>query len=352
MSVGTLTKGENMKRTTQQITEKNIAKFKKTLMESEKSQNTIEKYIRDVRKFQTYLKNENLTKEIVVSYRKNMEQCGKYQINSINSYMISLNQFFQCMGWTELCVKTIKVQRTVFEAEEKELTMDEYRRLVEAAIKMEDKTTALILQTIASTGIRIGELSYIRVESLKQGVVDVHNKGKVRRILLPSDLVPLLLEYAAKENRTTGTIFCNRKGNPIDRKTIWRNMKKAAVLAEIPAAKVFPHNLRHLFAKEFYQQTGDIMKLADILGHSNINTTRIYIRTAGSEHKKQLDAMRMVVMENKMNNNTSELKNIDNQQIGKNVELLTAGDSIIINNVSEICLNGITYEITIRKTSA
>lgn len=347
-----------MKQAKQQITEKNITQFEKLLIKNEKSQNTIDKYIRDIRKFQKYLNNKHLTKEIVISYRKDMEHSGQYQINSINSYLVSLNQFFQYMGWQELCVKTIKVQRTIFEAEEKELTMDEYRRLVEAAIKMEDGTTALIMQTIASTGIRIGELRYICVESLEQGVIDVHNKGKVRRILLPSDLIPLLMEYAEKENRTTGTIFCNHKGNPLDRKTIWRNMKKAAVLAEVPEEKVFPHNLRHLFAKKFYQQTGDIMKLADILGHSNVNTTRIYIRTAGSEHKKQLDAMRMIIMENKTNNgineetNTDKLNNLKEQNIEENVQVLTTGDTIIINNLSEICLNGITYEITIKKRSA
>lgn len=343
-----------MKRTKLQITEKNIRHFQKILIQNEKSQNTIKKYIRDIRKFQAYIKNEKLTKEIVVSYKKSMEQDGRYQINSINSYLVSLNQFFLHMGWKELCVKTIKVQRTAFEAIERELTLSEYHLLVESAIQIKDETTALILQTIASTGIRIGELGYICVESLFEGVVDIHNKGKVRRILLPSGLIPLLEAYVKKENRRTGPVFCNRNGNPMDRKTIWRHMKKAAMHANIPAGKVFPHNLRHLFAKEFYRQTGDIMKLADILGHSNINTTRIYIRTAGNEHKKQLDAMRMLRNEWK-----NELKDKEMEQSSQNKplanmempELQTIGDSIVIKNLSKISSNEITYEITIRKIS-
>lgn len=310
-----LPEGERMNRIQPQITEKYIEIFRKILMDEEKSQNTIEKYIRDIRKFQVYAKDKKLNKEIILSYKMNLQQCGRYQIRSINSYLVSLNRYFQCMGCKELCVKTIKVQHTAFESEEKELTKEEYCQLVKKAIQLGDETTALILQTIASTGIRIGELSYIRIESLKKGSIDIHNKGKVRRILLPSDLIPLLEEYAGKKNRTVGSVFCNRKGNPIDRKTIWRRMKKIAALEGISQQKVYPHNLRHLFAKEFYKQTGDIMKLADILGHSNINTTRIYIRTAGREHKEQLDAMGMVLIE-KTNNSAEQrrLKQSSNQR--------------------------------------
>lgn len=343
-----------MKRTKLQITESNIRHFQKKLIENEKSQNTIKKYIRDIRKFQAYIKNEKLTKELVVSYKKSMEQGGHYQINSINSYLVSLNQFFLHMGWNDLCVKTIKVQRTAFEAIERELTISEYHHLVETAIQMKDETTALIFQTIASTGIRIGELGYICVESLFDGVVDIHNKGKVRRILLPSGLVPLLESYAKTENRRKGPVFCNRNGNPMDRKTIWRRMKKVAIYANVPSGKVFPHNLRHLFAKEFYRQSGDIMKLADILGHSNINTTRIYIRTAGNEHKKQLDAMCMLQNEwrNKLKDKEMEQHPLDKSLTKEEMpELQTIGDSIVIRNLSKISSNEITYEITIRKIS-
>lgn len=334
------------------ITDKNIEKFRAILIETEKSKNTIEKYVRDIRKFKKHIRNKNLNKEIVLSYKKEMEQSGQYRITSINSYLISLNQFFRCMGCPEFCVKTIKVQRTVFEAEEKELTMEEYRKLVNVANQMGDEETALVLQTIAGTGIRIGELEHIRVESLAEGIVDVHNKGKVRRILLPSKLIPLLAKYARKKNRITGPVFCNHKGNPTDRKTIWRRMKKVAVHAKIPRGKVFPHNLRHLFAKEFYQQTGDIMKLADILGHSNINTTRIYIRSTGIEHKKQIDAMHMIIMENKMSEKSQSNSQIETQKIADEMpDFIIKEDTIIIKKLSKLCVNDTSYEIIIRKNA-
>lgn len=277
------------------ITEQNIAWFEKELKKSEKTPNTIHKYVRDVRKLQTYADGRGLTRDLMIAYKKELEEQGGYKANSINSFLTAINRFCIVMKWNDLCIKTIKVQRTAFENEEKELTMEEYKRMVSTASRQGEEKTARLLQTIAGTGIRVGELSYINVACLQNGMVDVHNKGKVRRILLPSALQELLKEYVQKHNICEGAVFQNRNHQPVDRREVWRRMKAAAMAAGVPSGKAFPHNLRHLFAREFYQQTGDIVKLADVLGHSSIDTTRIYVKSTGKEHKQQLDQMNMVV---------------------------------------------------------
>lgn len=277
------------------VTEQNIARFEKELKKSEKTPNTIHKYVRDVRKLQTYADGRGLTRDLMIAYKKELEEQGGYKANSINSFLTAINRFCIVMKWNDLCIKTIKVQRTAFENEEKELTMEEYKRMVSTASRQGEEKTARLLQTIAGTGIRVGELSYINVACLQNGMVDVHNKGKVRRILLPSALQELLKEYVQKHNICEGAVFQNRNHQPVDRREVWRRMKAAAMAAGVPSGKAFPHNLRHLFAREFYQQTGDIVKLADVLGHSSIDTTRIYVKSTGKEHKQQLDQMNMVV---------------------------------------------------------
>lgn len=277
------------------ITEQNIARFEKELKKSEKTPNTIHKYVRDVRKLQTYADGRSLTRDLMIAYKKELEEQGGYKANSINSFLTAINRFCIVMKWNDLCIKTIKVQRTAFENEEKELTLEEYKRMVSTASRQGEEKTARLLQTIAGTGIRVGELSYINVACLQNGMVDVHNKGKVRRILLPSALQELLKEYVQKHNICEGAVFQNRNHQPVDRRDVWRRMKAAAMAAGVPASKAFPHNLRHLFAREFYQQTGDIVKLADVLGHSSIDTTLIYVKSTGKEHKQQLDQMNMVV---------------------------------------------------------
>lgn len=284
-----------MERKTRIITEREVDIFRKSLICSEKSSNTVTKYIRDILKFKNYANGKPVTKTRILAYKSALEKCGKYKASSINSFLAALNHFCRIMGWGELCVKTIKVQQMAFVAEEKELTIEEYRRLIQKALETGDEQTALILQTIGSTGIRIGELKSITVECLKDGAADIYNKGKLRHILLPSSLTRLLGEYVKKHEIPGGAVFTDRKKKPVSRKSVWRKMKRIARFAGVPESKVFPHNLRHLFAREFYRQTQDMMKLADVLGHSNINTTRIYIRTAGREHKRQLDAMKMVM---------------------------------------------------------
>lgn len=276
------------------ITEREISLFRNYLIKTEKSKSTIEKYVRDVRKLQRYANGKRLTRTIMLQYKKYLEDQKIYKVNSINSYLTAVNQFCSVMHWNELCVRTIKVQKMAFESEEKELTMQEYKRMVSVARDEGEEVTALLLQTIAATGIRVSELCHITVECLETGVADVYNKGKVRRILLPSELQKILQKYVYKQNIIHGPIFKNRKQNPMDRREVWRRMKRIAGAAGISERKVFPHNLRHLFARQFYQQTGDIAKLADVLGHSSIETTRIYIKSTGREHKLQLDQMNMV----------------------------------------------------------
>lgn len=277
------------------ITGREIDQFERSLRKTEKSVNTIQKYMRDVRKLQYFVNGRKFTKEIMVAYKKQLQTSGHYKVSSINSFLTAANHFCNVMGWQELCVRTVKVQRTAFESEEKELSKGEYQRLVMTAIALGDEKTALIMQTLAATGIRIGELQHIKVETLKKGVVDVYNKGKVRRILLPSKLQELLKKYVFNHKITDGVVFCQKDHKAMDRRTIWRHMKKVAQAAGIPSEKVFPHNLRHLFAREFYQQTRDIVRLADVLGHSSIETTRIYIKSTGREHKEQLDRMDLVI---------------------------------------------------------
>ena len=277
------------------ITESEIARFESCLRKTEKSPNTIQKYVRDIHKLQHFANGRKLTKDMMVAYKKNLQESGNYKASSINSFVTAANHFCNVMGWHELCVRTVKVQQAAFESEDRELTKSEYGRLVQAALARGDEQTALIMQTLAATGIRVGELQHITVGCLKKGAVDVHNKGKVRRILLPSSLQKLLAKYAYTQKIVDGVVFCRKDHKNIDRRTIWRHMKQIAQAAGVPVEKVYPHNLRHLFAREFYKQTRDIAKLADVLGHSSIETTRIYIRTTGREHKEQLDRMDMVV---------------------------------------------------------
>ena len=277
------------------ITERELDIFRKHLAETEKAANTIRKYVRDVCKLRDFAKGKNLSRQLVLRYKEHLKESGKYKASSINSFLIAMNHFCGVMGWNELCVKTIKVQRSAFETEEMELSMYEYRKMVRAALEMRDEIVALILQTIASTGIRVSELCYIDAECLSSGIADIYNKGKIRRILLPSALQRALKAYVERHGIHTGTIFLDKKGRPIDRRDIWKWMKKIAIAAGVPESKAFPHNLRHLFARQFYQQTGDIVKLADVLGHSSIETTRIYVKSTGREHKEQLDRMNMMI---------------------------------------------------------
>lgn len=276
------------------LTSKAVQSFKKYLREEEKSANTIEKYLRDVQAFAEYLGGAEITKEAVIAYKSKL-LAENYAVRSINSMLASLNGLFSFLGWTDCRVKSIKLQRQIYCPEEKELTKAEYMRLVNTAKQKGNERLNLILQTICGTGIRVSELQYITVEAVKCGEAIVSLKGKTRTIFIVRELQKKLLRYAAEQGISSGTIFITRTGRPLSRTNIWREMKGLCEQAGVNPQKVFPHNLRHLFARVFYGIEKDIAKLADILGHSSINTTRIYIISTGDEHRKRMEHMRLIL---------------------------------------------------------
>ena len=276
------------------LTSEAIDCFKKHLREEEKSENTIEKYLRAVRAFAAYLSGIEVTKETVIAYKSRL-LAENYAVRSINSILASVNSLFAFLGWADLKVKSIKIQRQIYCPEEKELTKAEYMRLVNTAKQKGNERLNLILQTICDTGIRVSELQYITVDAVKNGEAIVSLKGKTRSVFIVKDLKKKLLRYAAEQGITSGTIFITRTGRPISRTNIWREMKSLCVQAGVNPQKVFPHNLRHLFARIFYGLEKDIAKLADILGHSSINTTRIYIMSTGNKHRRRMEHMRLII---------------------------------------------------------
>lgn len=271
-----------------------IAEFQRYLLKEEKSEATIEKYIRDVKAFMNYLKDETVTKEEVIAYKQSLLK-GGYAIRSINSMLASLNSLFAYLGRADLRVKAMRVQVQVFCSEKKELSRKEYERLCRAAKQMHKEQLYMILQTICSTGIRVSELQFITAEAVRAGSAEVSLKGKIRTILIPNDLRKKLLHYIAKKGIRTGMIFVTRSGKALSRTTIWREMKNLCEAADVAPDKVFPHNLRHLFARIFYSIEKDIVKLSDLLGHSSVETTRIYIISTGSEHRHCMERMRLVI---------------------------------------------------------
>ena len=275
------------------ITAKMIAEFKEHLILEERSEITVEKYIRDVKAFTAYTQNTSVTKETVIAYKKHLQE--NYAVRSVNSMLASINSLFMFLGWYDLKVKSLKLQQQVFCPEDKELTKAEYARLCRTAERKHNKRLNLILQTICGTGIRVSELQYITVEAAKNGEAVVNCKAKTRSVFIVKELKQKLLRYAAEQNIKNGMIFVTRTGKPISRTNIWREMKALCEEANVNPQKVFPHNLRHLFARVFYGIEKDIAKLADILGHSSINTTRIYIISTGTEHRQRMENMRLII---------------------------------------------------------
>lgn len=272
----------------QNITQTHLTAFEEYLLREEKSAATVEKYLRDARAFVLYAEGKTVTKEMTVAYKKSLEETG-YKPRSVNSMLAGLNRFLDFMGAADCKVKTVRIQKPTYLTEEKELTKDEYKRLLAAARNKEQLN--LVIRTICATGIRVSELKYFTVEAVRNGEVSVKCKSKTRTILVPGDLRKLLLNYAHKHGITDGVIFVTRNGKPLDRSYIWAQMKGLCEAAGVNPSKVFPHNLRKLFARTFYGIEKDIAKLADILGHSSIETTRIYIMTTGSEHRRQIERM-------------------------------------------------------------
>ena len=269
-----------------------IQEFKEYLKEEEKSEATIEKYLRDVNTFYSFSGSE-IEKSTVIAYKQKI--ISVYAVRSVNSMLASINAFFTFLGWNELKVKALKLQQQIYCPEEKELTKAEYVRLCRTAERNGNERLSLILQTICGTGIRVSELQFITVEALKRGEAIVNCKGKRRTVFIVKELRKKLLSYVKEQGITSGSIFVTRTGKAMSRTNIWREMKNLCTEAEVYPSKVFPHNLRHLFARVFYNIEKDIAKLADILGHSSINTTRIYMVSTGNEHKQKIAKMRLII---------------------------------------------------------
>ncbi len=276
------------------LTDSIINEFKEYLIDNDKSGYTVEKYIRDVLKFKEFSGSDEITKETAGEYKNYLIRSG-YSVRSINSMLSSVNALFEYLDRNDLKVKTIKMQRSVYCPEDKELTRAEYQRLCAAAKMKKNNRLELIIETVCSTGIRIGELKYITVESAKMGEAVVTLKGKTRYVFIPKELKRKLLRYALEQNIKSGMIFITRTGKAVNRTNVWRDMKNLCRDAGVKPEKVFPHNLRHLFARTFYNIDKDIAKLADVLGHSSIDTTRIYIISTGAEHRRLINKMKLIL---------------------------------------------------------
>jgi len=270
-----------------------MQEFEFHLRNEERSAATIEKYMRDVRFFASFVCDAEIDKQTVLDYKSKLGE--SYAVASANSMIAAMNCFLRFCGWHDLCVKQFKMQRQVYCSEEKELTRAEYVRLLEAANAKHNERLNLIIQTICGTGIRVSELQYITVEALHNGEAIVNCKGKNRRVFIVPELKKKLLRYVKEQGISTGTVFVTRGGKPVSRNSIWKDMKALCEQANVSPSKVFPHNLRHLFARTFYGIEKDIAKLADILGHASINTTRIYIVTTGAEHKRKMEHMKLII---------------------------------------------------------
>lgn len=270
-----------------------ISAFEQHLFEEEKSAATIEKYLRDVRCFYDFLERRPISKEESITYKEHLT--AEYAPASVNSMLAALNCFLRFIGRADACVKQLKIQRQIFSREDTQLTKAEYIRLCQTAERKHNRRLSLILQTICGTGIRVSELQHITLEAVKRGKAVVSLKGKTRSVFVVHELQKKLLRYAAEQRILSGCIFVTRTGKPMSRTNIWREMKAVCTEAGVNPKKVFPHNLRHLFARIFYSMEKDIAKLADILGHSSINTTRIYIISTGAEHRRCMETMRLIL---------------------------------------------------------
>ena len=275
------------------ITPESLERFKHFLKEDEKSDATIRKYLHDLKKFAEYAQEREIDKTLTLAYKNALE--ANYAVTSANSMLAAMNTYLRFEGWYDCCVKQFKIQKKAFCTMDEELTRDEYIMLLQTALKDGNKRLYFILQTICATGIRVSELEAITVEAVKKGEAEVHCKGKIRKVFIVSGLCEKLSDYAAEMHITSGPVFVTRNGKTLSRCNIWRDMKKLCEKAGVDERKVYPHNLRHLFARTFYDMDKDIAKLADVLGHSNINTTRIYIMTTGEEHKKKMEQMDLVM---------------------------------------------------------
>lgn len=273
----------------QKITEKMLAEFRLHLLDEEKSPATVAKYLHDVGAFAAWLDGREADKSLVLAYKQSLLE--EYAPASVNSILSSLNSFFDFHELFGLKVKHLRIQRQIFARREDELSKAEYERLLEAAKSRGNRQLYLLMQTICATGIRVSELQYITVEALKTGRAAIRLKGKLRVVIIPRDLCRMLKKYAAEQQLAGGSVFVTRSGRALDRSNIWRLMKDLCAVANVDRKKVFPHNLRHLFARTYYSMQKDIVRLADILGHSSVNTTRIYTMECGDIHRRQIQSL-------------------------------------------------------------
>ena len=267
--------------------------YREYLQDEERSRATVEKYLRDAKKFAAYLGEGDLEREKVLEYKQFLQET--YKIASANSMLAAINSFFTYLGMPELKVRLFKIQRALYSRPETEMTERDYEKLVQTARRRGDRKLSMLLQTLGSTGIRISELKFITVESLEQGRAEIYNKGKSRVVLFPVELTKMLRKYCRKAGIDAGSIFITKHGNPLDRSNISKKMKALAKEAGVDAAKVFPHNLRHLFARTFYRIEKDVVRLMDLLGHSSISTTRLYTITTEDQPRRQMSRMKLVL---------------------------------------------------------
>lgn len=275
------------------LTNGRIAEYGEYLLMEERSAGTIEKYMRDVQAFARWLNGRCVTNETVADWKRELLAAG-YAPATINSMLAALHGLFRFLGWRGCRVKFLRIQRRMFRESMRELTRAEYIRLRTAAQRTGQTRLALLMETICATGIRVSEVKYITIEAARCGRAEIVLKGKIRTILLPKKLTRKLLQYAAQNKTASGEIFLTAGGKSLSRRQIWAEMKRLCRVAQVEPTKVFPHNLRHLFATAFYQACKDIVRLADVLGHSSIETTRIYLVTSGKEHARQLDRLGLV----------------------------------------------------------
>ncbi len=272
------------------ITNEHINNFRNYLITEEKSKATLEKYMRDIAAFFVWLAGGELDKITVIGYKEYLIN-SNYAPASVNSILSSLNSFFEFNEWHGLKVKMLKIQKQIFAEKNKELTKAEYERLLDAAKQKKNERLYYLMQTICSSGIRVSELSAITIEAVKARRANINCKGKMRVVILPKELCKMLTEYAKRQKITSGPVFVTKTGKPLDRSAIWKMMKALCESAGVDRDKVFPHNLRHLFARTYYSIQKDIVRLADILGHSSVNTTRIYTMENGDVHRRQIQKL-------------------------------------------------------------
>ena len=276
-----------------QLTQREFDQFEDYLRHDEREESTIEAYLRSLTRFAEWADGRAVTKELAIEWKTALAEAG-YRPISVNAMLAAVNKFFTCMGREDCKVKYLKLQRQMFRKSEKDLSKEEYQRLVQAAHEKGDLRMELILETICATGIRVGELKYITVEAVRAGVAEIALKGKIRTILLPHRLCRKLQKYAKQQKIASGKLFLTQDGLPVSRQSIWTRMKALCEAAGVERSKVFPHNLRSLFARSFYGSCHDVVRLADVLGHSSIETTRIYLMSTGKEYLRQLDKLGLV----------------------------------------------------------